>query len=154
MTHGEALSLAMIGGAAIVALFRKGVSRQIALAMIAGVIANRIAIWGLPDWRSFAGATILFAIGSAAIKRGLVSAGALLIVSGLCYFAQEVFTLPPSLGNPFLLTSELLWWLALLGVYRGRLAGLSEGVGLGYSPSRRGVLASVGGVSFTKEAGK
>ena len=154
MTHGEALSLAMIGGAAVVALFRNGVSREIALAMIAGVIAGRIAIWGLPDMRYLAGAAILFGIGVAAIKRGLVFAGALLIVSGLCYFAQEVFTLPPSFGNPFLLTSELLWWLALLGVYRGRIAGLSEGVGLGYSPSRRGFLAVCRDLSFAKEAGK
>jgi hypothetical protein len=154
MTTGEALSLAMIGGAAIVALFRNGVSREIALAMIAGVVANRIAIWGLPDLRYLAGAAILVSVGIAAIKRGLIAAGALLILSGLCYLAQEVFALPPSFGNPFLLTSELLWWLALLGVYRGRMAGLSPRVDLGYSPSRGGFLAGRGGDMLAKKAGK
>ena len=155
MTTGEALALAMIGGAAVVALFRNGVSRQIALAMIAGIIAMRLFVWGLPyEWRFLGSSVVWFFLGGVAIRRGLIAPGALLITSGLCYAGQEVMRLPPAFGNPWLVSADLFWWLALMGVYRGRLAGLSEGVGLGYSPSRRGLLAVRRDLSFAKEAGK
>jgi len=157
MTAGETLSLVMIGGAAVVALFRKGASRQIALAMIGGVVVNRLVILGIPDFRAVGGAAILVTIGAAAFKRDLIVVALLLILSGLCHSGQQALALPPELGNPFLMTSEILWWAALLGVYVGgstrvfsgdafrqniTTLGLYRSVVLGYSAGRGDVLSS------------
>jgi hypothetical protein len=153
MTFGETLSLMMIGGAAIVALRRTGSACEIALLMIAGVVVNRVGIWGIPDLRYLFGTAILATIGAAAIKRGAIVPGALLILSGLCHMGPEYFRLPPIMGNPFLLSSEILWWLALLGVYRGKLVGLPESILLGYSGGRDGILSRPRVFTLAKKAG-
>lgn len=143
MTPETALALAMLTAAAIVAVVSTGPRRQVACAVVLGIVAMRLFVWAAPDgWRYLASCAVWVAVGSAAIRRNLNISGVCFIASGLCYAAQEVARLPPVIGNPFLVAADLFWWLALLGVYRGRLAGVSDQVGgLGRGHPRRTVLA-------------
>jgi hypothetical protein len=143
VTAETALAGAMLAAAALVAVVSTGPRRHVACAAVLGIIAMRLFVWGAPDgWRYLASCAVWVAVGSAAIRRNLNLSGVCFIASGLCYAAQEVARLPPVIGNPFLVAADLFWWLALVGVYRGRLAGVSaEMGGLGRGHPRRTVLA-------------
>ena len=156
MTINDALALALFVAAFAVAATSTGPRRRVALAFVAGIAAMRLVVYGLPhDWRYLASCAVWVTVGAEAIRRGLIVPGALLIASGLCYVGQEVTRLAPVFGNPWLVAADLCGWLALLGVYRGRLAGISKGVGLGFGPSGRGFLAcGCDNNPLAKEAGK
>jgi hypothetical protein len=112
------------------AVSTNGQARRFFISFALGVVAMRLVVYGLPqDWRYLASCAVWVTVGAEAIRRGIIVPGALLITSGLCYVGQEVTRLAPVFGNPWLVAADLCGWLALLGVYRGRLAGISDQVG-------------------------
>ena len=156
MTINDALALALLVAAFAVAMTRNGPRRQAALVFVAGIVAMRLAVYGLPhDWRYLASCAVWVAVGADAIRRGLIVPGALLIASGLCYVGQEVTRLAPVFGNPWLVAADLFGWLALLGVYRVRPVGISDPVGaLDRNHSGRGILARDCGDTLAEKAAR
>ena len=130
MTIEAALALTMFTAAALVAAVTTGPRRRVALLVALGIVAMRAFVEVAPDaWRYLASCAVWVSVGAAATRRGLSGAGVCFIASGLCYAVQEVTRLPPLFGNPALVAADLFWWFALAGVYRGRLAGVSDQVG-------------------------
>jgi hypothetical protein len=145
-----AIALAIVS---LMAFTANGQARRFFVSFAIGIIAMRLVVYGLPhDWRYLASFAVWGAVGSDTIRRGLIVPGVLLIASGLCYVGQEVTRLAPVFGNPWLVAADFLGWLALLGVYRGRLAGLYPRFDLGYTHRRRGFLVSRSGDTLAEKA--
>lgn len=115
MTPGEALAAVMFTAAVALAVSSRGAVARLAWHMVAGLVLIRMAIWYAPaDWRYLASTAIWCSVGVAAVKRGTVTSGALLILSGLCYGAAEWFAAPATFGSPALVGADIFWWAALL----------------------------------------
>lgn len=142
MTHGEALAAIMAAACIALAVTTRGPVQRLALSMLAGLVAIRLAVWYAPaDWRYLASAAIWVSVGCAAIQRGTVTSGALLIMSGLCYAGAELLSAPAMFGSPALIMADLCWWGALLwGARRDRVRDPDDGR-MGRHDSRRGYLA-------------
>lgn len=142
MTQGEALASVMAATCIVLGIVARGDLRRLALSMLAGLVAIRLAIWYAPvDWRYLASAAIWVSVGCAAIQRGTVTSGALLIVSGLCYAGAEILAAPAIFGNPALILADLFWWGALLWGARREFVGYTDDGRLGRDDHRRGYLA-------------
>lgn len=142
MTQGEALASVMAATCVVMAIVARGDLRRLALSMLAGLVAIRLAVWYAPsDWRYLASAAIWVSVGCAAIQRGTVTSGALLIVSGLCYAGAEILAAPAIFGNPALVLADVLWWGALLWGARRELVRDPDHSRMGRDDHRRGYLA-------------
>lgn len=140
MSPGEFIAGSMIALAIVVAALSRAEHRRVALFMAGAVVFMRIVIEFTPaDWRYLASAATWISVGSATIRLGLVRPGAFLILSGLCYAAQQQYGASPTFGNPALVVADLLW-LAALGVtwHAGRVG---QDFTLGRNSDRRRNLA-------------
>lgn len=151
LTPGEIIAGALIGLALLVAAFTRGEYRRAALVMAGAVVMMRLVVMHTPaDWRYLASAAIWVSVGADTIRRGLVASGAILILSGLCYAAQQQYGAAPAIGNPALVAADLLWLAALGVVCR---AGLDHGKPLGSASRGRGFLAGSRRDTMATEAG-
>ena len=142
MTQGEAMAAVMMASAIVLAITTRGAVRQMAIAMAFGLITIRLAIWYAPaDWRYLASAAIWVSVGCAAIQRGTVTSGALLVLSGLCYAGAEILAAPAIFGNPALVLADVLWWGALLWGARREFVGYTDHGRMDCHDSGRGFLA-------------
>lgn len=142
MTQGEAMAAVMMASAIVLAITTRGPVQRLALSMMSGLVAIRLAIWYAPaDWRYLASAAIWVSVGCAAIQRGTVTSGALLVLSGLCYAGAEILAAPAIFGNPALVLADVLWWGALLWGARREFVGYTDHGGMGRHDSGRGFLA-------------
>jgi len=146
-----ALAFAPFAVAVLLAALSRGQARRFFLMFALGIIAMRVFVTYAPyDWRFLGSCAVWVSVGSEAIRRGLNRSGVLLIACGLCYAGQEVTRLPPVFGNPWLVAADLLGWLALAGIYRGRMVGISDKiVSLGHR-SVRGSSVACDRVSMAK----
>lgn len=132
----------MLTAAVALAVSSRGATRRLAWHMAAGLLAIRLAVWYAPaDWRYLASAAIWVSVGCAAIQRGTVTSGALLIVSGLCYAGAEILAAPAIFGNPALILADLFWWGALLWGARREYIGYADDGRLGRDDNGRAYLA-------------
>lgn len=156
MTIEATSALALWIAAGAVAILCHGPARRVALVVLAALVAMRLFVWAAPDqWRYLASTAVWVAVGSEAIRRGVIPAGVLSIASGLCYVGQEVAQSPPMFGNPYLMAADLFGWLALLGVLHHGISGGCCAMGfMGGGADRRRDVALRCILGTKKEAGR
>lgn len=154
MTTGDTLALGMLIACIGAAAVTRGPARRVALAMVAGIAATRMAVWYVQsDWRFLACAAVWVCVGVDAIRRHVATTGALMITSGLCYAGAEMLAAPAKFGNPALVGADLAWWAGLAGVMlHGGIAGMGARSGVGAADPGRSILAGRGVLALAEKA--
>jgi hypothetical protein len=142
--------------ALVMALANQGTVRRGLLMIAAGLLAMQVLAFAPPEIRYLGAGALWVSVGADAIRRQHVTSGALLVLSGLCYFAAETVAAPWELFAYPLLAADAFGVAALAGYwYAGRSDRMGKGRFLGAGADRGGFLAGRGGCDVVaKEAGR